>query len=221
VARHESILVFEDRPAYNRWLGHLNSVETAFTVHRLGGSDIIVTATAATHGPVADALPAPRAIVGAATGFRLARRELFPEGITVPIGTATVGDGNVAVFAGPCAVESREQLLSTAMWVESHGAVGLRGGAFKPRTSPYSFQGLRWDALDLLAEARSRTGLPVLTEVIEPGHVERLAELTDAFQVGARNMQNFSLLTELGRAGKPVVLKRGFGTTMAELLAAS
>lgn len=154
-------------------------------------------------------------------GFRLCRRELVPSGTVVSVGPAVVGDGSIAVFAGPCAVENRDQMLATATSVAQYGAVGLRGGAFKPRTSPYSFQGLKWEGLDLLAEARYRTGLPIVTEVVEPGHVERLAEVTDAFQVGARNMQNFSLLTEIGRSGMPVVLKRGFGNTVEEFLAAS
>jgi 3-deoxy-7-phosphoheptulonate synthase len=153
--------------------------------------------------------------------LRLAHRELVPSGTVVSIGPTTVGDGAVTVFAGPCAVESREQLMATATSVVRRGAAGLRAGAFKPRTSPYSFQGLRWAALELLAEARACTGLPVVTEVVDPAHVERLAEVTDALQVGARNMQNFSLLSEVGRAGKPVVLKRGFGATVEELLSAS
>jgi 3-deoxy-7-phosphoheptulonate synthase len=132
-----------------------------------------------------------------------------------------IGDGSVAVFAGPCAVEDKEQLLATAAVVAEGGAVGLRGGAFKPRTSPYSFQGLGWAGLDLLAEARAETGLPILTEVVDPRHVERFIGVADGFQIGTRNMQNFTLLREVGRSGLPVVLKRGFGCTVAELLAAA
>jgi len=141
-------------------------------------------------------------------------------GTVVSIGPARIGDGSIAVFAGPCAVESREQMLSTAAAAATAGAVGLRGGAFKPRTSPYTFQGLKWTGLDLLAQARSATGLPVLTEVVDPRHVKRFAEVVDGFQIGARNMQNFALLSEVGAAGLPVVLKRGFGCTVDELLAA-
>jgi 3-deoxy-7-phosphoheptulonate synthase len=153
--------------------------------------------------------------------LQLCRRDRHPADTVVSVGGALVGDGGIAVFAGPCAVESREQVLATAAAVARHGAVGLRGGAFKPRTSRYSFQGLGWAGLELLAEARSCTGLPIVTEVVEPAHVERVAEVADALQVGARNMQNFALLTEAGRSGRPVVLKRGFGATVEELLAAS
>jgi 3-deoxy-7-phosphoheptulonate synthase len=138
----------------------------------------------------------------------------------VTFGSTTVGDGSVAVIAGPCAVETPEQMLATAAAVAEHGAVGLRGGVFKPRTSPHSFQGLQWHGLDLLVQARERTGLPFITEVVEPEHVKRLAEVVDGFQIGARNMQNFALLTAVGQSGVPVVLKRGFGCTVDEALAA-
>lgn len=137
------------------------------------------------------------------------------------IGSAVIGDGDVAVFAGPCAVENPGQMMSTAGAVARHGAVGLRGGAFKPRTTPYSFQGLKWAGLDLLVRAREETGLPILTEVVDPRHVERMAEVVDGFQIGTRNMQNFELLTEVGRSGMPAVLKRGFGCTVDELLTAA
>jgi 3-deoxy-7-phosphoheptulonate synthase len=139
----------------------------------------------------------------------------------VSFGPTTIGDGSVAVIAGPCAVESSEQMLATAAVVAEHGAVGLRGGVFKPRTSPHSFQGLGWDGLAQLVEARERTGLPVITEVVEPEHVKRLAEVVDGLQIGARNMQNFALLTAAGQSGLPVVLKRGFGCTVEEALAAA
>ena len=111
--------------------------------------------------------------------------------------------------------------MATAAVVTEHGAVGLRGGVFKPRTSPHSFQGLQWDGLDLLAEARERTGLPFVTEVVDPEHVKRLAAVVDGLQIGARNMQNFALLTAVGQSGLPVVLKRGFGCTVEETLAAA
>jgi 3-deoxy-7-phosphoheptulonate synthase len=125
------------------------------------------------------------------------------------------------VIAGPCAVETPEQMMATAAAVAEHGAVGLRGGVFKPRTWPYSFQGLKWNGLDLLVQARERTGLPFVTEVAEPEHVKRLAEVVDGFQIGARNMQNFALLSAVGQSGLPVVLKRGFGCTVEETLAAA
>jgi len=132
-----------------------------------------------------------------------------------------VGGTALALIAGPCAVEGRDMLLDTAAAVRAAGATILRGGAFKPRTSPYSFQGLGAVALELLAAARAATGLPVVTEVMDTRQVERVAEHVDALQVGARNMQNFALLSELGRIQRPVVLKRGLSATIRELLMAA
>jgi 3-deoxy-7-phosphoheptulonate synthase len=129
--------------------------------------------------------------------------------------------GRFTLIAGPCAVESREQLLATAHAVADGGASMLRGGAYKPRTSPRSFQGLGADALELLAEARAATGLPVVTEVLDVRHLERVLEIADVVQVGSRNMHNYPLLVELGRAGHPVLLKRGLASTLDELLAAA
>ena len=134
---------------------------------------------------------------------------------------AVIGDGSLTVMAGPCSIESREQLLETVDHVAAHGATVIRGGAFKPRTSPYSFQGLGVEGLRYLAEARERTGLPVITEVMEPSQVDIVAEYADILQVGTRNMQNFSLLLACGRAGRPVMLKRGFGATIEEWLMAA
>ena len=124
-------------------------------------------------------------------------------------------------MAGPCSIESRDQLMETVDFVAGHGATVIRGGAFKPRTSPYSFQGLGVEGLRYLAEARDRTGLPVITEVMEPSQVDIVAEYADILQVGTRNMQNFSLLLACGRAGRPVMLKRGFGATIEEWLMAA
>ena len=124
-------------------------------------------------------------------------------------------------MAGPCSVESREQLFETADAVKAAGATVLRGGAFKPRTSPYAFQGLGVEALRYLAEARDRTGLPVITEVMEPSQVDIVAEYADILQIGTRNMQNYSLLTAVGRVARPVMLKRGYGATVEEWLMAA
>jgi len=132
-----------------------------------------------------------------------------------------IGGEGLTVIAGPCTVESREMLLETAECVRDAGAGFLRGGAFKPRTSPRSFQGLGHAALPLLAEARELTGLPVVTEALDVRDVEAVAEVADVVQVGARNMQNYPLLTELGRAGRPVLLKRGISATLDELLMAA
>ena len=119
-----------------------------------------------------------------------------------------VGDGFFGLIAGPCTVETREQTLETARAVAAAGATVLRGGAFKPRTSPYAFQGLGSKGLEILAEAREETGLPIVTELLDPRDVEEVAEVTDIIQIGARNMQNFNLLAEVGRVPKPVLLKR-------------
>ena len=132
-----------------------------------------------------------------------------------------IGDGYFGLIAGPCTVENREQTLETARAVNAAGATMLRGGAFKPRTSPYSFQGLGVDGLTILAEAREETGLPLVTELIDPRHVEAVVETADVVQVGARNMQNVSLLAEVGRAEKPVLLKRGPSASVEELLMAA
>jgi 3-deoxy-7-phosphoheptulonate synthase len=153
--------------------------------------------------------------------YKLVSREFHPENTAIRVLDAVIGDGSLTVMAGPCSIESREQLLETADFVAAHGATILRGGAFKPRTSPYSFQGLGVEGLRYLAEARERTGLPVITEVMEPSQVDIVAEYADILQIGTRNMQNFSLLLACGRAGRPVMLKRGFGATIEEWLMAA
>ncbi len=130
----------------------------------------------------------------------------------------TIGGRNFAMIAGPCAVESREQLLETAAIVRRAGATMLRGGAYKPRTSPYSFLGLGQEGLELLAEAKAQTGLPVVTEVLDPRDLEAVLQVADVLQIGSRNMQNYSLLVEAGRSGCPVLIKRGLSSTLHELL---
>jgi 3-deoxy-7-phosphoheptulonate synthase len=150
--------------------------------------------------------------------FKMASREFQPIADSVDVAGVEVGNGGFALIAGPCSVESREQILETAHEVRAVGANMLRGGAFKPRTSPYSFQGLELEGLKLLAEAREVTGLPVVTEVLSPEDVEMVAEYADLLQVGARNMQNFRLLKTLGACDRPVLLKRGMMATVTELL---
>ena len=132
-----------------------------------------------------------------------------------------IGNGSFGLIAGPCTVESEEQTLETALAVAAAGATMLRGGAFKPRTSPYAFQGLGLDALDVLLEAREQTGLPIVTELLDPRHVEAVAEVADVVQIGARNMQNFLLLSEVGRLDRPVLLKRSPAASVEELLMAA
>jgi 3-deoxy-7-phosphoheptulonate synthase len=153
--------------------------------------------------------------------FKLASRDFRPEETALTLNGLTIGDREVVVIAGPCAVESREQLLTIASAVKAAGATILRGGAYKPRTSPYSFQGMGLDGLKLLAEAREKTGLLVATEVVSPDQVPLVASYADILQIGARNMQNYALLQKVGQAQKPVLLKRGMSSTIEELLMAA
>jgi 3-deoxy-7-phosphoheptulonate synthase len=166
-------------------------------------------------------LPGVERITPISRPFKLTSREFRAEDTVIRVLDATVGDGSLTVMAGPCSVESRDQLFETASAVKAAGATILRGGAFKPRTSPYSFQGLGVEALRYLAEARDELGLPVITEVMEPNQVDIVAEYADILQIGARNMQNYSLLNAAGRVARPVMLKRGFGATIEELLMAA
>ena len=154
-------------------------------------------------------------------GLKLSVKTGDDENRVVTVGDLEVGSDLFVVVAGPCSVESREQILDVAREVKRAGAHMLRGGAFKPRTSPYSFQGLGVEGLKLLAEAREETGLPVVTEVMAPEHVRVVSEYADVLQVGARNMQNFPLLREVGRCRKPVLLKRGLWATVEEWLYAA
>jgi 3-deoxy-7-phosphoheptulonate synthase len=167
------------------------------------------------------ALPGVETVTPISRPFKLTSREFHPEDTVVRVLDATIGDGSLTVMAGPCSVESLEQLFETADFVAANGATILRGGAFKPRTSPYTFQGLGVEALRYLAEARERTGLPVVTEVMEPNQVDIVQEYADILQVGTRNMQNYSLLTAVGRVARPVMLKRGYGATVEEWLMAA
>ncbi len=165
------------------------------------------------------AMPGVEAVVAATKPYKLAAREARGESSTVDIcGLSIGGDSAVALICGPCSVESREQMLSIARTLKDSGARMLRGGAFKPRTSPYSFQGLREEGLRFLAEARNETGLPVITEVMDPRDLPIVERYADCLQIGSRNMHNFSLLREVGRSHLPVLLKRGFGATINEFI---
>jgi 3-deoxy-7-phosphoheptulonate synthase len=150
--------------------------------------------------------------------FKLASRAFHPQSTVVRIGNITVGGNFPVVIAGPCAVENLEQILETAHKVKAAGANLLRGGAFKPRSSPYSFQGLEEEGLKLLAEARRQTGLGIVSEVMDPFNLPMVCEYVDVLQIGARNMQNYHLLKELGKTNKPVLLKRGMSATIEEWL---
>ncbi|HET6444998.1 MAG TPA: 3-deoxy-7-phosphoheptulonate synthase [candidate division Zixibacteria bacterium] len=150
--------------------------------------------------------------------FKLASRDFKPDGTTFPIGDHIVGGKEIILMAGPCSVENRTQLLETAHACKEAGAHVLRGGAYKPRSSPYSFQGLGVKGLELLAEAREQTGMPIITEVMEPGLVPVVCEYADILQIGARNMQNYALLHAVGESQHPVLLKRGMSSLMEEWL---
>jgi 3-deoxy-7-phosphoheptulonate synthase len=150
--------------------------------------------------------------------FKKANRKFHPSNTIINIKNRTIGDDNLAIIAGPCSVESEEQIINIAKRVKSSGASFLRGGAFKPRTSPYSFQGLETEGLFLLKKAKEITGLPIVSEITNVFHIDSFMEYVDIIQVGARNMQNFEMLKELGKVDRPILLKRGFANTLQELL---
>ncbi|MDY5911643.1 MAG: 3-deoxy-7-phosphoheptulonate synthase [Inconstantimicrobium porci] len=150
--------------------------------------------------------------------FKRANRMFKPEDTIVDVNGVKIGGGHFGIIAGPCSVESEEQIIEIAKSVKKSGATMLRGGAFKPRTSPYSFQGLKDEGLDLLLKAKKATGLPIVTEIMSTDYLDRFANDVDVIQVGARNMQNFELLKELGKTKKPILLKRGLSATYEELL---
>jgi 3-deoxy-7-phosphoheptulonate synthase len=162
--------------------------------------------------------PGVESVVAIRQPFKLVGRELKPDRSRIPVGDVVFGGEQFVVIAGPCSVESRTQLMETAAAVQNAGAMVLRGGAYKPRTSPYDFQGLEEEGLELLAEAGGATGLKICTEVMTPEQVDLVARYADILQIGARNMQNFALLKRVGRASKPVLLKRGLSATIKEFL---
>jgi 3-deoxy-7-phosphoheptulonate synthase len=165
-----------------------------------------------------EALPGVESVMPIMKPYKLVSREFRKESSVIDIGGVKIGDTEIQVIAGPCSVESRDSLVDCARQVKAAGARILRGGAFKPRTSPYDFQGLGTDGLKLLAEAKKETGLPIISELMDPRDTELMCEYVDIIQIGARNMQNFRLLMEVGKAGKPVLLKRGLSATLKEFL---
>ncbi len=191
-----------------------------YDVHYSRGKDSIILGV--TLSPeLFQSLSDVERVIRISGSYKLVSRMWQETDTTFRVGEATVGGSRFLVIAGPCAIESREQLLETAAYVKENGADILRGGAFKPRTSPYSFQGLGLKGLELLAEAREQTGLPVITEVLSEKDVPMVAEYADILQIGARNMQNFALLKAVGRVNKPVMLKRGLSATIEEWLLAA
>jgi len=203
--------------------GVVSAVEArGFKAHPIPGAQrtaIGVTGNkGALEAPVFESLPGVLEVIPVTHAYKLVSREVKAEDSVVEIGGVAIGGPRLALIAGPCAVESREQTLAVAHALKEAGAHILRGGAFKPRTSPYSFQGLGERGLEILAEAREQTGLPVVTEAVDVEGVDLVERYADAIQIGARNMQNFSLLRRAGRSRKPVLLKRGMSATLEEFL---
>jgi 3-deoxy-7-phosphoheptulonate synthase len=196
-----------------------------FRPHVMPGAERTAIGITGNHGPVPAAefedLPGVGEAIPVSKPYKLVSREVKPDNTVVRIAGASVGGGELILCAGPCGVESREQILAAARAVKSSGAHLLRGGAYKPRTSPYAFQGLGEEGLQYLAEARAETGLGVVTEAIDVETFDLVEEYADCIQIGARNMQNFSLLRRAGRARKPVLLKRGMSSTLEEFLMAA
>ncbi len=187
-----------------------------------GKDSIAIGLIGDTHALDADRLllnPDVERVMRVQEPFKKASRKFHPADTIIRVGNIEIGNGkNFAVMAGPCSVETKEQILTVASSVKKNGASILRGGAYKPRTSPYSFQGLELEGLELLKEARKETGLPIVTEIMTPALVETFDRDVDIIQVGARNMQNFDLLKELGKTKKPILLKRGLSSTIEEWL---
>ena len=195
--------------------------EKGFQVHEIvGREETILGAVGITHIDLREVeiLPGVARVIPITKPFKLASREFKKEDTIVKVGSIKIGGQRIVVIAGPCAVESREQIIETAKYVKEAGAVILRGGAFKPRTSPYSFQGLGEKGLKYLKEASEITGMPIISEIVSIEHLDMFKEYVDILQIGARNMQNFELLKKVGALGKPVFLKRGLAATINDLL---
>lgn len=199
--------------------------ELGFTPNQIPGSTRVAIGITGNQGPIdpeqfalydgiAECVPVSKP-------YKLVSREVKQEDTIVRVAGHAIGGGTLTVIAGPCSVESREQVLATARAVQQAGAHLLRGGAFKPRTNPYSFQGLKRQGLEILAAARAETGLPIVTEVKDTPTLPLVAEYADVLQIGARNMQNYSLLEAAGKAGRPILLKKGMSATVEELLQAA
>jgi 3-deoxy-7-phosphoheptulonate synthase len=200
--------------------------EAGFQAHVTRGETKTIVAAVGANGrrhelEALQAAPGVETVVAIATPFKLVNRHTKPHRTVVDVGGVRMGGGEFVVIAGPCSVESREQMVATARAVKDAGAVMLRGGAYKPRTSPYDFQGLGLEALEILSQVRRETGMPVVTEVMSMEDIDLICEHADMLQVGARNMQNFALLRKLAVINKPVLLKRGPSATVKEWLLAA
>jgi 3-deoxy-7-phosphoheptulonate synthase len=193
--------------------------------HVMPGAERTAIGITGNHGPVPpehfEDLPGVVEAIPVSKPYKLVSREIKPDDSIVQVGAAAIGGDDIALCAGPCSVESRDQILAAARAVKAAGAQLLRGGAYKPRTSPYAFQGLGEEGLALLAEAREETGLGIVTEAIDVETFDLVERYADCVQIGARNMQNFSLLRRAGRSPKPILLKRGMSSTLEEFLMAA
>jgi 3-deoxy-7-phosphoheptulonate synthase len=189
-------------------------------VHDINGKEYriigVIGDTSALDKTTLEGLAAVESVTRIQEPFKKANRVLKSEDTIIDVNGVKIGGGNFTIMSGPCSVESREQILEVAKGVKAAGSQILRGGAFKPRTSPYAFQGMELEGLELLKEARKETGLPIVTEIMSPSLVDRFVEDVDIIQVGARNMQNFDLLKALGKTNKPILLKRGMSATIEE-----
>ncbi len=217
------LIVMKQDATREEVLGVERAIEArGFKAHPIPGAQRTAIGITGNRGavdrPVFESLPGVLEVIPVTHGYKLVSREVKPENTIVEVGDVRIGGDEFVIAAGPCAVESREQILTVARRVKEAGARLLRGGAFKPRTSPYSFQGLGKEGLEILADARKETGLPIVTEVLDPEGVDLVEEYADVIQIGARNMQNFSLLKRCGRASRPVLLKRGLAATLEEFL---
>ncbi len=193
---------------------HISRGESRTIVGCIGDEDLL-------RGVPLLSMPGVEAVHEVQKPWKLASRDFVPEPTRIPFGASEIGPDEFVVVAGPCSVEGEEMMMETAKRVAALGARGIRGGAFKPRTSPYAFRGLGEEGLRILASVREKTGLPVVTEVMDTRQVELVAGYADVLQIGARNMQNFNLLTEVGRTQRTVLLKRGMSATIKELLLAA
>ncbi|MDO9557828.1 MAG: 3-deoxy-7-phosphoheptulonate synthase [Coriobacteriia bacterium] len=193
---------------------HLSAGEVKTIIGVIGDRDVI-------YSLEIEGLPGVEQVIRVLKPYKLVSRDFQPDDTVVTVKGSSVGGGAIAVIAGPCSIESEQQLMRTAEAVKAAGATMIRGGAYKPRSSPYAFQGMGEEGLRLLAEAGRVTGLPVVTEVLDVRDADKVASYADVLQVGARNMQNFMMLEELGRMQKPILLKRGLSATIEELLSAA
>ncbi len=220
------IIIMKDHASAEQIAAVVTQVETqGFRVHLSQGEERTIIGVIGDERPVDarsfEALDGVERTVPILKPYKLASREMHPADTLVPLDGLKVGGPRLALIAGPCSVESRSQILETAQAVKEAGATALRGGAYKPRTSPYAFQGLGEAGLELLVEARNLTGLPIVTEAMSEDQVDIVARYADVIQIGARNMQNYPLLNKVGKSGRTVLLKRGMMSTIEELLMAA